>query len=162
MASKVLSYDLRPVLTSRGTTALTGLINGAKAFVPSYSTVAEFDQAVKDDKVVLSGFSEGGKEVKWTNPATQKEETFISQGSFTWIRKAHVQTAAEKLAMQELVEGMLGREKTGRVDTATEVFTAVKSRLDRMREQAAAQELAQQQEADIAAGVGTEPVLAEA
>ncbi len=151
----ILSYSLTPRLTSRGTTALSGVINGMRAFVPSFSTLAEFEQAVKDDNIVLAGVNEGGAE-----RVNGQGEKFVSQTSFTWVRKAAEPTATEKVIMQALLEKTLTREKPAeRVDTALALVQGVKSRIELMREQAALAQLEQERLALVASGAASEPVI---
>lgn len=149
----ILSYDLRPVLTTRGTTALTGVINGVRAFVPSFSTVAEFEAAVAKDNVVLASVTES---------ATRKNlagEDFVSPTTFNWVKKAVEQTAAEQWAMQTLLMGTLTREKTERVDHGALLVQIVQSKLEAIRENAALAELQKQAELALAGGAATEPAM---
>lgn len=148
----ILSYSLKPVLTQRGTTALTGIINGMRAFVPSFETVADFEQAVKEDNLVVSGITEGGAERK-----NAKGETFISRGSITWVRKAAQPTATEQLIMNALIEKALTRERTKSVDAVTVTTEAVKTNLAKRQEIAAQKELERQKELELAGSA--EPVL---
>lgn len=145
--------------------SLNGFVNGMKAYVPNIilakeneteeESIQNFIKEVNAGTRNVTGIKEGGEVVSWINPKTNTAETFTSTGSCIWGTSIQEATAAQKADMELRIQGVLARklnhpEGTPVIDRVADVVTSVKTRLEAMREAAAATTLAAAQ---------TEPVL---